>query len=473
MKVTQVAIRPTESSLEHNRPSLTPELLAASGARYSRNNEGLDAILSKIDPDNIDKSVDSIFRMIDYGHQSIADMVPVAMFLDGISIFLAYYIWSVCPTASGQESSTRYIKLSVDELISPEDLGIPEADIERWRSAMSESFEAYSKAVEFWEEVARQNAEVARIPLSLINDPSEKAQKQVARMKRNYAFDRSRYFLPVAAATNMMLIMSARGWVQLCQLLLSHPLSETRRVGQAIRDELELVAPRMLKHAQTKEYIQRGLRQEFDSVRRFAKDNASMYLREDADTVEHPVLPSLEIVLPEGTTEADLVDGLAFYENRYAWIGSHVQRTMVRFAWEAVSMAEMRDLNRHRTGTKYAPLSPRGFYCAIDQLQTAKISNEMDKQYKILAQVGQRASATAWTCLCDDDPTYIYWSLLGTQYRFEHLTSADKFVYEAELRTGTGAHFRYAEHLRDVVNILRAKVPNFANVIRLGTSEPE
>ena len=60
---------------------------------------------AKIDPDNLDKSVDSIFKMIDYGHQSIADMVPVAMFIDGISIWLAYYIWSVCPTAGGQESS--------------------------------------------------------------------------------------------------------------------------------------------------------------------------------------------------------------------------------------------------------------------------------------------------------------------------------------------------------------------------------
>src|SRR4028119_244213 len=110
MKVTQVAICPTEASQAIGRPSLTPELLAASGARYSRNNEGLESILAKIDPDNLDKSVDSIFRMIDYGHQSIADMTPVAIFMDGISMWLAYYVWSLCPTAGGQESSTRYIK---------------------------------------------------------------------------------------------------------------------------------------------------------------------------------------------------------------------------------------------------------------------------------------------------------------------------------------------------------------------------
>src|SRR4051812_21915444 len=107
MKVTQVAICPSEASNKAGRPALTPELLAASGARYSRNNEGLQAILSKIDPQNLEKSVDSIFRMVDYGHQSIADMVPVAMFIDGISMWLAYYLWTLSPTAGGQESSTR------------------------------------------------------------------------------------------------------------------------------------------------------------------------------------------------------------------------------------------------------------------------------------------------------------------------------------------------------------------------------
>src|SRR5271169_4863965 len=138
MKVTQVSICPSQASEQAQRPSLTPELLAASGARYSRNNEGLESILSKIDPKNLEKSVDSIFRMVDYGHQSIADMVPVAMFIDGISIWLAYYVWSLCPTAGGQESSTRYIKISVDGLIPPETIGVPYDQIPEWRTLMEE-----------------------------------------------------------------------------------------------------------------------------------------------------------------------------------------------------------------------------------------------------------------------------------------------------------------------------------------------
>ena len=223
MKVTQIAVRPTESSVEAGRPSLTPELLAACGARYSRNNEGLESILAKIDPSNLDQSVDSIFRMIDYGHQSIADMVPVAMFIDRISIWLAYYVWTLCPTAGGQESSTRYIKLSVDELIEPEKLGIPESVVPQWRQTMSVAFQAYHNALAIWENISVKYPALARIPKAILEDSSDKAQRQVARMRRNYGFDRARYFLPVAAGTNMMLLMPARGWIGLCQNLLSHP----------------------------------------------------------------------------------------------------------------------------------------------------------------------------------------------------------------------------------------------------------
>jgi thymidylate synthase ThyX len=184
MKVTHVALRPTEASEAAGRPSLTPELLAASGARYSRNNEGLEAILSRIDPQNLDKSVDGIFRMIDYGHQSIADMAPVALFIDDVSLWMAYYVWTLCPTAGGQESSTRYIRLDEDGLVSPDALGIPESEQETWRRGIAAAFATYREAVTFWESLVKADPNLARIPRALQEDPSDKAKKAVARMRR-------------------------------------------------------------------------------------------------------------------------------------------------------------------------------------------------------------------------------------------------------------------------------------------------
>jgi thymidylate synthase ThyX len=464
MNVTQVAIRPSAASDKAGRPALTPELLAASGARYSRNNEGLQSILSKIDPQNLEKSVDSIFRMVDYGHQSIADMVPVAMFIDGISMWLAYYIWTLCPTAGGQESSTRYIKISVDGLIAPEVLGIQQAAA--WRELMDQCYRAYQASVEIWEEMAAANPALMGIPPSLLADTSDAARKKVARMRRNYAFDRARYFLPVGAATNVMLIMSARGWVNLCQFLLSQTLPEARRLGELIRVELEIPAPRMLKHARCIEPVQQAISAEFAKV---------VVMAQTADpsngSHEHSAIPSLCVMPPEGVSAEELARDLAFHTNRYAPIGVNLQRTSVRFGWSAIGFAEIRDLNRHRTGSKYCPLIPRGFYYAADQIPADGERSRAALQP--LRDIGLAANESALRRLRESNPAYVYWTLLGTEFPFEHVTTADKFIYEAELRTGVGAHFRYAKHLRDALALFYQRFPSTKGLILEGSAEPE
>ena len=63
--------------------------------------------------------------------------------------------------------------------------------------------------------------------------------------------------------------------------------------------------------------------------------------------------------------------------------------------------------------------------------------------------------------------------LLGAQTPFEHSTHADKFIYEAELRTGMGAHYRYAEHLSAALRAFFDKVPEAKQWVVEGTAEPE
>jgi hypothetical protein len=133
--------------------------------------------------------------------------------------------------------------------------------------------------------------------------------------------------------------------------------------------------------------------------------------------------------LPEGISEQELVQDLAYHHNRYAPVGSTLQRIGVRFGWPAMAFAEIRDLNRHRTGTKYCPQVPKGFYFALDQLPSHLPGTEA-RRSKLLeaAQVGHAASAQAARFLRKQEPSYIYWTLLGTEFPFEHLTTADKFI---------------------------------------------
>ena len=70
-------------------------------------------------------------------------------------------------------------------------------------------------------------------------------------------------------------------------------------------------------------------------------------------------------------------------------------------------------------------------------------------------------------------PAYVYSLLLGAQTPFEHSTHADKFIYEAELRTGMGAHFRYAEHLSAALRKFFEHVPEARDWVVEGMAEPE
>jgi thymidylate synthase ThyX len=437
MQVTQVSLRPTDAATAAGRPALTPELLAATGARYSRSNDGLGAILEKIDPENSDKSVDAIFRFVDYGHASIADMVPVALFLDDISMWLAYLLFALSPTAGGQESSTRYIKLDESGLLNPAELGI--ADAAGWRGRMDAALGAYNEALAFWEEIALREPERVRIPE---NTPP----KAAARMRRNFAFDRARYYLPVAMKTNAMLVQSARAWVGVCQHLLSSPLLEARRCGEAIREELGLAAPRLLKHARPVPSQEMGLKRELEATRA----RAGRVVLTDG---EHAPTARVDVFAPEGI---DPAGDLGLHDNRYGYVGEGLRRTAVRFSWDAVAFAEIRDLNRHRTGTKFCPPCPVGFFSAGRD-----------------SRVGDRANRAAHVALKESDPSFVYELLLGSQLYFEHTTTADKFLYEAELRTGLGAHYRYADHLRAALALWYETYPETRGLVLEGSAEPE
>ena len=464
MKTTLVSLCQTDAARDAGRPVLTPELLAATGARYSRCNEGLDSILARIDPNRLDASVDSIFRMIDYGHQSIADMAPVAIFIDGISMILAYHVWSLVPTAGGQESSTRYIRISPDLLLPAETLGIPEALRDEWRTAMSEAFDRYARLEKVWADFVKANPEELRIPKALLDDGSDKAAKQIARMARNFTFDRARYMLPAASATNMMLVMSARAWASLCTNLSSQPLPEAVALAESLRKELALAAPHMLRHANATDDARAGIAREFEARRAIA---------------ERPQMAApaahLDVMAPAGIGGAEMAEALANHSNRYAWQGPALTRTAVRFSWDAVAFAEIRDLNRHRTGSKHSTLVPRGFYAASDQVPHPNLffAAPVDTEVGSAAAFGGALAERARSLLASGDPTYLYWTLLGTEFDFEHVTTADKFIYEAELRTGVGAHYRYAKHFHDALTLWYARFPETKGLVLEGAAEPE
>ena len=144
IKVTGLALVPPPSAAA--LPTVTPELLASVLARYSRSNEGIAAILSKVDVANPDASIDRILKFVDYGHASIGGLTGgLAVALDGVSMWLAYKLFDIAQMADGQESSTRYIAMDPSNIAGADELGIPGDLAPRWRDVLARSFEAYNR----------------------------------------------------------------------------------------------------------------------------------------------------------------------------------------------------------------------------------------------------------------------------------------------------------------------------------------
>ncbi|MBV9671733.1 MAG: hypothetical protein JO076_02775, partial [Verrucomicrobia bacterium] len=126
-------------------------------------------------------------------------------------------------------------------------------------------------------------------------------------------------------------------------------------------------------------------------------------------------------------------------------------------------IAEVRDLNRHRSGYRFTPLNPVGFYVPPESSHP-ELRPLLERHSALITKLAEQEPANG---------SHYYAYLLGEQVPFEHSTHADKFIYEVELRTGLGAHFRYAEHLSFAYKEFLKLVPEAERYIQIGSAEPE
>jgi thymidylate synthase ThyX len=448
MKVTGLAVVPPPTAAE--LPRVTPELLASVLARYSRSNEGLARILERVDVTHPDESIDRILKFVDYGHASIGGLTGgLAIAVDDVSMWLAYKLFEISTMADGQESSTRYIAMDASNLPSPAELGIPDDLAARWHDVMARAFAGYQ--AEYARLDSLGNADPARVRL-----PAGARPAVVARIRKNYALDRARYFIPLATRTNLAVVQTARMWAQAVQHLDSLPQPEARAAAAAIREELVKLSPRLMRHSGAESSYQEQARQDLAVSLRLGLDRLSAEPLADAVwvKVDRETPPWLPEVQP-------IAAALSHRANRYGQCGSAIRRMRVTFAWNNLAIAELRDLNRHRTGYRHTPLIQAGFYLP-PEVPRAPHATLLNDQLALTRELMQRGS-----------PAYVYSLLLGAQTPFEHSTHADKFIYEAELRTGMGAHFRYAEHLSSALGEFLKQVPEARPWVAEGTAEPE
>ena len=448
MKITGLALVPPPTAAD--LPRVTPELLASVLARYSRSNEGIANILAKVDLANPEASIDRILKFVDYGHASIGGLTGgLAVALDDVSMWLAYKVFELAQMADGQESSTRYITMDAANLPTAEELGIPADLAPRWREVMARAFAAYHAEYARLDALALAQPDLVRLP------PGAKPGV-VTRLRKNYALDRARYLIPLATRTNVGLVQSSRMWAATVKHLDSLPHPEARVAAGLIRDELLKISPRLMRHS----FAEKSY--EAQSASELAASCALGLVRLSAAPLADAVWVRVDQTVPPWLPQTQPVaEALRHRANRYGHQGAATRRMRVSFAWNNMALAELRDLNRHRTGHRHTPFIQAGFYLP-PEIRHADHAALLADQLELTRELMARGS-----------PAYVYSLLLGAQTPFEHSTHADKFIYEAELRTGMGAHFRYAEHLSAVLQEFFAQVPEAREWVVEGTAEPE
>lgn len=202
---------------------LDPEVLAMLQAFYSRSHMPIQQRLEDLSADKQDNIKNKLNEFyVGYGHASIADCGFTTVFIEGVSILAAKAIQDNS-LYNGQETSTRYIPFTKQNLVSP---GL-------------DSLEIQEKWIDLYERVQK----LSYNSLLKLNEEFIKEGKTTEKAIKARSFDIARGFLPCGVKTQLSWTTSLRKAQENCIRLMSHPLEEVRFIGTNIFCQLSKKYP--------------------------------------------------------------------------------------------------------------------------------------------------------------------------------------------------------------------------------------
>ncbi|MGH9480000.1 MAG: FAD-dependent thymidylate synthase, partial [Terriglobales bacterium] len=195
-----------------------PEVGAYAMAKYSRSALSLRDSLQELNRDKAEKFLNTFY--FQYGHRSIADLAHLSFAVERLSILAAIEVADE-PRWDGQERSTRYQRFRSSGVVLPPELDADPSS----RPQLQALFAAYEALG------PRLEAHLQSLHLR----PDAMAEDHYRRAIRARAFDSARYLLPLATATSLGQIVSARTLEQQIVRLLSSPYAECQALGEALR----------------------------------------------------------------------------------------------------------------------------------------------------------------------------------------------------------------------------------------------
>jgi thymidylate synthase ThyX len=196
-----------------------PQDNAMMQALYSRSPQSVIEHVKKVKQTGSGKFMETFY--VGYGHASIADCGSTTIFIEGISILgdKAVQDW---PLYSGQETSTRYVDMTKQQIVDPVGSSESKVILKRWMD-----FYIFGQAK--MEETLKQKY------------PRKKNEEEGVYNKaiKARAFDIMRGFLPAGITTQLSWHTNLRQAYDKLVALRHHPLPEVKKIAQDIFKKLK------------------------------------------------------------------------------------------------------------------------------------------------------------------------------------------------------------------------------------------
>ncbi len=260
--------------------NLTPEVVGAALARYSRAPTGIKETVVRefLNPDgtpNEVKGTELIDRVVNkFGDDSVAELAVAPLCIENISNLMTKIIEDCRIGGSPIEESTRYVLYDVKRngqwrYVRPESI-MKSGLAERYVQTMDFIFETYAGLVEPMQEFFRKKLPAEKFQIEverdgqvikagadeLVNDSEQRAHRLAYSFTmRSAACDVIRCILPASTKANMGLVGNGRFYSSLITKLLSQELDEGWLLAENIRKALETQIPTFIKRAGKNDYL--------------------------------------------------------------------------------------------------------------------------------------------------------------------------------------------------------------------------
>jgi len=226
-------------SLDH----LKPEVVAVAFAKCSRSPESFKKIADELTDE---KSSDFHEKwVVGYGHSSVAEHATLHLAIENVSI-LATKIIEDNRLGSYTEKSTRYQVFDRNKYYKPETI-IKSKYGREYTKTMDQIYDTYTRLHHPMNQYITSNYPKKK-------NQTDKLYQVITKAR---VCDNLRYLLPTATLTNLGMTANARTWEHAIVKLSSHPLTEARHIGLAIKKAALEITPTLIKFADKNNYIQK------------------------------------------------------------------------------------------------------------------------------------------------------------------------------------------------------------------------